>query len=62
MLQSDSHLPECWYLWDLVPIPYLWAGRGGLASTAPRMSLCGFNRDGSRPSDGVERCVTENGC
>ena len=22
MLQSDSHLPECWQWWDLVPIPY----------------------------------------
>ena len=29
MLQSDSHLPECWQLWDIIPIPYHWGGRGG---------------------------------
>ena len=29
MLQSDSRLPECWQLWDLVPIPYCCGGGGG---------------------------------
>ena len=38
--QSDSHVPECWQLWDIIPTPYHWVGgrgEGGLASTAPYM-------------------------
>ena len=28
--QSDSHVPECWQLWDIIPTPYHWVGgRGG---------------------------------
>ena len=27
--QSDSHVPECWQLWDIISTPYHWVEGGG---------------------------------
>ena len=30
LLRSDRHVPECWQLWDIIPMPYHWVGGGGV--------------------------------